>query len=427
MRSFVLAAGVAGLALSGCSVNGGFAPVGPAAHSTTSFAVQAVRGHVSRGTYSQLYAFKGAPDGATPYAGLAVLRGVLYATTRNGSSNACTSSCQNDDCSLGCGTVFSLTEFGKEDVVYDFRGDLDDAGDGSWPFPGLTELDGTFYGTTNLGGKRNLGTVFSVSPSGQERVLHSFRGGRDGANPQAGLVAVNGVLYGTTVLGGGPSCGGQGCGTVFEVSKSGSERVVHTFTAGTDGANAYSSVTPMNGALYGATLFGGGHACGGRGCGTIYSLTTGGVERVIYSFTGADDGGYPNGLIVRGKALYGTTLGGGTTSSGTVFTVSASGAERVLYDFQNVPDGSVPAANLIDLGGTFYGTTNGGGSKGDGTVFSVTPSGNESVLYSFQGGADGANPQAPLVALRGALFGTTTQGGSSACGGGCGTVFRVSP
>jgi uncharacterized repeat protein (TIGR03803 family) len=101
--------------------------------------------------------------------------------------------------------------------------------------------------------------------------------------------------------------------------------------------------------------------------------------------------------------------------------------ERVLYNFRNVPDGSVPAANLIDVGGTFYGTTNAGGAQGDGTVFSVTPSGNESVLYGFQGGADGANPQAPLLAFKGALFGTTTQGGSSACGGGCGTVFRVNP
>jgi uncharacterized repeat protein (TIGR03803 family) len=186
MRSFVFVAAVAALVLSGCNVNGGVAPVGPPSNTTVSSTVRAPRTHVSRGAYSLLYAFRGAPDGATPYAGLAVLRGVLYATTRNGSSNACTSSCQNDDCSMGCGTVFSLTESGKEEVVYDFRGDLDNAGDGSWPFPGLTELDGTFYGTTNLGGKRNLGTVFSVSPSGQERVLHSFRGGRDGANPRPG-------------------------------------------------------------------------------------------------------------------------------------------------------------------------------------------------------------------------------------------------
>ncbi|MGA8326822.1 MAG: choice-of-anchor tandem repeat GloVer-containing protein, partial [Candidatus Cybelea sp.] len=56
------------------------------------------------------------------------------------------------------------------------------------------------------------GTVFSVTTSGTETVLHSFGGSGDGAHPDASLLNVNGTLYGTT--GGG---GAHGDGTVFSL------------------------------------------------------------------------------------------------------------------------------------------------------------------------------------------------------------------
>jgi hypothetical protein len=37
-----------------------------------------------------------------------------------------------------------------------------------------------------------------MSLSGSEKVLHSFGYGSDGATPLAGLIDVNGTLYGTT-------------------------------------------------------------------------------------------------------------------------------------------------------------------------------------------------------------------------------------
>lgn len=53
------------------------------------------------------------------------------------------------------------------------------------------------YGTTFMGGARNVGSVFSVTKSGEEKVLHSFRAG-SGKNPVAGLFEAGGALYGTT-------------------------------------------------------------------------------------------------------------------------------------------------------------------------------------------------------------------------------------
>ncbi|MGB6517997.1 MAG: choice-of-anchor tandem repeat GloVer-containing protein, partial [Candidatus Cybelea sp.] len=99
--------------------------------------------------------------------------------------------------------------------------------DGGLPYSGLIQVDGTLYGTTFMGGRYGYGTVYNVSTTGEEKVLHSFRGGADGEFPEAGLINVKGSLYGTTSTGGGPSCAGYGCGTVYSVTMSGSETVLH--------------------------------------------------------------------------------------------------------------------------------------------------------------------------------------------------------
>jgi uncharacterized repeat protein (TIGR03803 family) len=378
--------------------------------------------------YKQLYRFKGTPDGASPFAGLTLVNGTLYGTTLNGSSNYCSVSCGSNECYLGCGTVFTTTTSGAESVVYNFKGGFNDAGDGSWPFAGLTVLNGVLYGTTSSAGANGHGTVFKVNAAGKETVLYSFKGGSDGSGPEAGLTAMNGKLYGTTLSGGGSGCGGSGCGAVFEVTKTGTERVVYSFNGGSDGDGLYSGVTALNGKLYGATLFGGGGAgCGSRGCGTIFSVTVAGKEHVLYRFNGGTtDGGNPNGLTAFNGMLYGTTEDGGLKNSGMVFSVSTSGQERNLYAFQDNPDGNGPGANLIVSNGALYGTTIGGGTTGNGTVFRVSPSGKERVLYSFQGGTDGLDPQSPLLAIKNKLYGTTNKGGETGCGStGCGTIFEV--
>jgi uncharacterized repeat protein (TIGR03803 family) len=87
----------------------------------------------------------------------------------------------------------------------------------------LLEVNGTLYGTTWVGGTYGLGTVFSMTTSGKEHVLHSFNGS-DGAHPETDLIDVNGTLYGTTHVGGfkwgcKPNINGTaGCGTVFALT-----------------------------------------------------------------------------------------------------------------------------------------------------------------------------------------------------------------
>ncbi len=108
------------------------------------------------------------------------------------------------------------------------------------------------FGTTTGGGTYGGGTVFSVTSSDAETVLHSFGEGTDGKTPAAGLVAVGGPLYGTTAAG-----GAYGYGTLFSIDSSGAENELHSFGYGSDGKVPMAPLTYVNGGLYGTTQFGG--------------------------------------------------------------------------------------------------------------------------------------------------------------------------
>jgi uncharacterized repeat protein (TIGR03803 family) len=93
----------------------------------------------------------------------------------------------------------------------------------------------------------------------------------------------------------------------------------------------------------------------------------------------------------------------------------------------------------MDSAGNLYGTTPTGGAANHGTVFKLDPTGHETVLYSFTGiNGDGLFPLGSLIMdSAGNLYGTTAGGGitstaigSDSCeadGGGCGTVFVLTP
>ena len=326
------------------------------------------------GAEQVLYSFQGGTDGKGPIAALTHLNGALYGTTVSGGGSGCYNS-------TGCGSIFEVSTSGSERVIYSFQG----GADGQRPYAPLINVNGTLYGTTGYGGtgacdyidEKGCGTVFTVSTSGSEHVLYSFKGGKDGIAPSAALIDVKGTLYGTTSGG-----GANGKGTVFKVTASGVERVLYSFKGGKDGAQPGAALIDVTGALYGTTNRGGGGSACSPGCGTVFTVSTSGAERVLHRFKSGTDGAYPSGLTNVSGTLYGTTTEGGrdgcTYGCGTIFDVSTSGVEHILYSFQGGADGANPNARLIEVNGMLFGTASGGGDSGCnvygcGTVFEATP------------------------------------------------------
>jgi len=355
--------------------------------------------------FKVLYNFTGAGDGGNPYAGLVRGASNLYGTTSNGGKSF-------------EGAVFQVTISGKETVLYSFTG----GADGGQPYSDLVlDAAGNLYGTTANGGTSGNGTVFEVSPSGQETVLYSFAGyPTDGAAPSGGLIQdAAGNLYGTTNRG-----GSSGMGTVFKVDTTGTETVLHTFAGGaTDGAHPYFTRLKMDqaGNVYGVTEQG-----GASGQGVVFEISSSGTFSLLHSFAGgATDGSYPSGPLIRDSLgnLRGTTTYGGTANLGTVFELSASGTLTVLHSFAGgTTDGSLPCGGLLqDLAGNLYGTAAGGGAFGVGTIYKLTKSGTFTVLHSFKALSDGAYPYGTVLDAKGHIFSTALEGGS----GSYGTVFEL--
>ncbi len=329
------------------------------------------------GVETILYKFAGCPntgcpgDGVAPYVVTLITdkAGNFYGTTAYGGA-------------YGYGTVWKLAS-GVESVLYSFASyDANNANTGgAVPYSGvIMDSSGNLYGTTLVGGPSGLGVVYKLTSSGIEVVLHSFSGpqsggqGADGAEPVAPLLMDKaGNLYGTTQYG-----GTYGLGTVFKVTPTGSYSIVYDFSGSPlDGAEPYAGPMVMDkmGNLYGTTAYGGSYNWG-----TVFELSPSGAESLLYSFTNSNgDGAVPYaGLLLDGHGnFYGSTYqGGDSTQCGTAWRLTPSGVETVLHMFTGYPgDGCHPysGALIVDSKGrNLYGTTLTGGSYNSGTVFSVT-------------------------------------------------------
>jgi uncharacterized repeat protein (TIGR03803 family) len=257
------------------------------------------------GKEATFYSFGDVKDGADfPSGGLLYSSGLLYGTSATPQG----------------GTVFAISPSKKQKVLHTFGYGTD----GSDPVASVIDVNGTLYGTTEKGGSCGYGTVFAIRlSSATEKVLHSFFcSSEDGGFPYAPLVDVNGTLYGTTYAGGtynGPSLGG----TVFAISpSSGKEKVVYDFSHYPDGKFPEAGLLNVNGTLYGTTTEGGAYYY----FGTVFSVTTSGKETILHSFAAPSelDGSYPVAPVIDvNGTLYGTTENGGAHNLGTVFAVSA--------------------------------------------------------------------------------------------------------
>jgi len=356
-------------------------------------------------TFSTLHNFAPSPDGAYPLAG--VVRdsyGNLYGATAGGGANS-------------DGVVFELNTAGAETVLYSFTGG---SSDGFYPSaPLLRDSTGTLYGTAPYGGAHGNGVVFEVDSAGKETILYNFLGGTtDGCYPLQGLVSDKASnLYGTTYSCGasGSGCDGYGCGTVFKLTPQGQETLLHSFMGGaSDGAEPeYGHLRiDKQGDLYGLTELG-----GTSNNGALYKLTPQGNLRVLHSFAGGTaDGCLPVGTTAVDKAgnFYGTASNCGASSNGTVWKVSKKAKETILHNFAGgVYDGCAPFAGVVlDSDGNLYGSSAGCGAYSYGTVYELNKTGAFLLLHSF-GPGEGCYPYGEVLRdAKGSLYGTTYGGGT---------------
>jgi uncharacterized repeat protein (TIGR03803 family) len=151
--------------------------------------------------------------------------------------------------------------------------------DGVYP-EGTLAFDkaGNLYGTTFSGGRYNYGTVYELTPAKKgrwtERILHAFKNSpKDGGGPAAGIVFdPAGNIYGTTEGG-----GRYQVGSVYELSSVAGkdvyrEKLLWNFN-NADGQYPIASLT-LDGAgnLYGTTSSGGPQAQGPLG-GVVFEVT----------------------------------------------------------------------------------------------------------------------------------------------------------
>jgi uncharacterized repeat protein (TIGR03803 family) len=341
-------------------------------------------------------------DGGLPQCVLVeAIDGNFYGTTPNGGTNG------------GHGIVFKITPAGAFTTLHQFG--LGTA-DGREPAAGLIQgSDSNFYGTAQLGGTNNLGTVFKITAAGTLTNLYQF-GGTNGASPLAALVqASDGLFYGTTFAG-----GTNNAGTVFKITSAGVLTTLYQFSGGADGGQPDSKlVQGTDGNLYGTTASGGLSNNCINGCGTVFKITPAGALTTLYRFDGSD-GSFPHGGIVPGNDgdFYGTTYTGGGGGFGTVYKITGTGGFTPLQTFSVPPGGRFALAGLaLGCDGNFYGATTSDGSSNSGALFMITPTGALTTFDVFTNAFFGTQPRGGLAqGFDGNFYGTANHGGSNDLG-----------
>lgn len=296
--------------------------------------------------------------------------------------------------------------------------------------------DGNFYGAAqdSMEGTSapNGGTVFSLTPAGTVKVLHTFAPGPNKNYPNGnlpGLIAEgpDGKIYGEAIYGGIGGCNGYcGSGLLYRVNRDGSSfQIVHKYCSQancTDGQYGGALVTGTDGNLYGATFSG-----GANGAGTIFKVTpSSGAYEVVFNFDASTTGEGPSGLVVASDGtFYGLSV---STALGELlfhYTEATGEIQVFQLDFPSF-NGLPSSGSMLTLGpnGNFYGLYEIYGKSGAG-LFEVNPDGSNLQLFPFYTSRDGAGaPQTMILASDGNFWVDNYNGIS---GEGYGDIVTLSP
>jgi len=344
--------------------------------------------------YTRLHSFcrkkPGCTDGYFPQAGVVIdTSGNLYGLTSNGGPT-------------NHGTLYKLSfvsGHSKFRVLHNFCTQTD-CKDGAEPFfSGLAYqgqhsgalYDGStpLYGTTNIGGAHNEGTVFSFMPdagNGHYDIVYNFCRRpecTDGAEPYSGVsVDAMGRLYGAA-LG-----GMMHVGVVYRLEQSGghwTDTVLHDFCSDFDGSICQDGMMPVAAPLIDAAgdLLGTTAGDNDHDHGIVYKIALGGAHpkfTKLHSFCAlshCNDGAVvTSGLTMDASGnLFGVTLQGGYHDCGTLFELGGAKHQTfaTLRTFHPRSGAAPLGALALGPSGELIGTLSEGGRNSGGVVFSLTP------------------------------------------------------
>jgi uncharacterized repeat protein (TIGR03803 family) len=185
--------------------------------------------------------------------------------------------------------------------------------------------DGNLYGVGQSGGTYGHGifyTLTDITDVGQAQILYSFGAtGDDASKPtQAPAQGLDGNFYGTSPGGSiTPGCP-AGCGTVYRITPAGDETVLYSF-----GTNPADQASPM--CSPGPLTLGSDGNFYGSYCSVIFQIKPQGQETVLHTMTAAEGQQIANSLLQADDGnFYGVTTTGGENNAGTVFKLVVPGS-----------------------------------------------------------------------------------------------------
>jgi uncharacterized repeat protein (TIGR03803 family) len=320
-------------------------------------------------SYSTLFSFVGGSTGEHPY-------GKVVFDTAGNLYGAAATSTQGKH-----GVVYELTPTASGPWTETIVQSLSAAVVGP-----TIDANGNLYVVAPDGGVLGRGGVSELTMNSDgtwsQTLLYSFTGKPDGQTPYGSLTFdTAGNLYGTTEIG-----GAHNRGSVYQLSHSPlgwSEKVMYSFDA-THGSTPEGPVNlDPDGNLYGPAFYGVAYGGGTYNEGTVFKLTasssgTWGIQ-VLHSFNfQGGDGYFPNQYLTPGGdgVFYGTTLDGGTFNRGTVYKLESGSngqwTESIIYNFG--PNGQTPQSGVtLGPGNALFGATSYGGTSKTGVIYQVTP------------------------------------------------------
>ena len=238
------------------------------------------------------------------------------------------------------------------------------------------------------------------------KVLYNFKNGADGGAIFGGVARDRqGNLYGVTDI----DENDHGYGTLFELTPDKKGYSFHILAHFSEFKGKYCDTTPVlddAGNVFGECSLGGG------GYGTLWEYSRCGKFKVLHSFTGPGDGMMPDDIVLIGSDdIYGTTAEFGSGSSGTFWKYSRRRHKfTLLHSFASGADGGSPGGPTIDHKGILWGITVYGPNCydcGKGTVWNYDPSsGTFTTVLDFSSTGISTPQNSFVVDERGNLFGT---------------------